>query len=76
MFLGLRMTKGVDAEKFQRIFGCSLEEVYGEVIKKNMRDGLLVASCHAEYSHTSSKRLALTEKGLDVCNYVMAQFLL
>lgn len=66
MFLGLRLTEGVDGAGFQEAFGRSLEEVYGDVIEKNRRDGLL------EYQGSF---LALTERGLDLANYVMAQFL-
>lgn len=70
MFLGLRMTEGVSPEEFIRCFGRSLECVYGEVIKKNREDGLL------EWKAGTPRRLALTERGLDLANYVMAQFLL
>lgn len=66
MFLGLRMTEGVDKKDFFRCFGMSVEEVYGTVIEKNKRDGLLEVG----------ERLALTKRGRDVSNYVMAQFLL
>lgn len=70
MFLGLRMTEGISAEEFARCFGKSLDRVYGEVIRKNRDDGLL------EWRTGTSVRLALTERGLDLANYVMAQFLL
>lgn len=80
MFLGLRMTRGVDGGMFRRLFGCSMEEVYGEVIRKNIRDGLLRADADSdsagEEGHAAWRHLSLTEKGLDVSNYVMAQFLL
>ena len=78
MFLGLRMTEGVDEGLFRRLFGCGMEEVYGEVIGKNIRDGLLRMDCDFEgkEEHAALRRLSLTEKGLDVSNYVMAQFLL
>lgn len=69
MFLGLRMTEGVDSFVFEEAFGEAMEAVYGEVIEKNIADGLL------EYRE-KRKRLALTERGLDISNYVMAQFLL
>lgn len=69
MLLGLRLTEGVWAEGFQAAFGRTLEEMYGAVIEKNERDGLL------EY-RDGGKRLVLTERGLDLANYVMAQFLL
>ncbi|MCM1192798.1 MAG: radical SAM family heme chaperone HemW [Butyrivibrio sp.] len=70
MFLGLRMTEGVSGEEFACCFGKSLESVYGPVIEKNKGDGLL------EWKTGTPRRLALTERGLDLANYVMAQFLL
>lgn len=70
MFLGLRMTEGISPEEFVRCFGKNLDCVYGEVIRKNRDDGLL------EWKEGVPRRLALTEKGLDLANYVMAQFLL
>ena len=41
MFLGLRMVEGVDPQVFERQFGQSLQEVYGSVVNRNIRDGLL-----------------------------------
>ena len=78
MFLGLRMTRGVDGDRFRRLFGCGMEEVYGEVIRKNIRDGLLrvYPDSESREGHAAWRHLSLTEKGLDVSNYVMAQFLL
>ncbi|MCI8287529.1 MAG: radical SAM family heme chaperone HemW [Lachnospiraceae bacterium] len=131
-FLGLRMTEGIDCREFEKLFGCRAEEVYGDVIRKNIRDGLLRYHGQAEQveGRTSEDRmqgdgldsnkreitdgdkdsgellygdrsrreenekavrerknrdrngadcalyLALTDRGLDVSNYVMAQFLL
>lgn len=69
MFLGLRLTEGVDVREFRKAFDRTPEEVYGEVLQRNREDGLL------EYRE-GGNRLALTEKGLDLSNYVMAQFLL
>ncbi len=66
MFLGLRMTEGVSRERFQELFGCAMESVYGNVMQRNIRDGLL---------KETGRRIALTEKGMDLSNYVMAQFL-
>ncbi len=72
-FLGLRMTEGVELGAFERFFGCRAEAVYGEVIRRNVQDGLLrrffPGGCAGEW-------LALTERGLDLSNYVSAQFLL
>ncbi|MDE6128108.1 MAG: radical SAM family heme chaperone HemW [Lachnospiraceae bacterium] len=65
MFLGLRLTEGVERKEFQESFGVSLEAVYGEIIKENVEKGLI----------TDGDRIALTERGADFGNYVSAQFL-
>lgn len=67
MFLGLRMTKGISEREFQKRFGNSVEEVYGGVLKKYCADGLL---------KREGDRIALTARGLDLSNTVMADFLL
>lgn len=74
MFLGLRMAEGVSAEEFAACFGQKAEDVYGEVIRKNVGDGLLRWTGSMS-GNASERRLSLTEKGLDLANYVMAQFL-
>lgn len=66
MFLGMRLTKGVSKAEFERLYGCTAESVYGEVLKKNKEAGLLTVD---------DARICLTEKGLDLSNYVFAQFL-
>ena len=68
MFLGLRLTEGVSLEEFGRCFGRSMEQVYGEVIRRKIQEGLLY--------RPEEGKLALTELGLDVSNYVMQAFLL
>ena len=67
MFLGLRLTEGVSKAEFQRQFGVSMEQIYGEVIQENTAKGLLADE--AGY-------VRLTREGMDLSNYVMAQFLL
>lgn len=69
LFLGLRLTEGVSPEKFELTFGSRLEDIYGAVTEKNIRDGLLAWD-------SKRTRLFLTDKGLDLSNYVMSQFLL
>jgi len=81
MFLGLRMTDGINCGEFRRLFGRSIEEVYGDIVNKNIRDGLLeildgLSAKRWMQQIRPGKRLALTERGLDLSNYVMAQFLL
>lgn len=76
MFLGLRMTEGVSAEEFNRFFGQSMEAVYGDVITRNIGDGLIQWRKVQGTSDREEEWLSLTEYGIDVSNYVMAQFLL
>ena len=67
MFLGLRLTAGVSRQAFLVQFGVSMEEIYGEVLKKMEKLGLLKAE---------AGRVYLTQRGVDVSNYVMSEFLL
>ena len=67
MFLGLRMTEGISTECFRQTFGLTVELVYGPVLEQQIADRLL---------RKEDGRIFLSERGLDVSNYVMAQFLL
>lgn len=67
MFLGLRLTRGVSVEGFITRFGQSIRNVYGGVIDKLEREGLL------EHKNGYYR---LTERGLDLNNYAMSLFLL
>ena len=75
MFLGLRMTDGICIEDYQSRFGEPVEKRFGEVIEKHLRQGLL-RSKTVEAGGITQHRLALTEYGLDVANYVMADYIL
>jgi oxygen-independent coproporphyrinogen-3 oxidase len=70
MFLGLRLTAGIEAERFYETFHCGLEQIYGDVIRKHVARGLLVYR-----EGEAGRTLCLTPKGLDLANYVMADFL-
>lgn len=67
MFLGLRMTEGIQRNKFKELFGEDIENIYRDVLKKSFDEGLLMD----EHNH-----IFLTERGLDLSNVVMAGFLL
>lgn len=67
MFLGLRTIKGVSKQDFKNRFGVSMDNVYGTVIAKYMERGLL---------GEEEDRLFLTDRGIDVSNIVMADFML
>ena len=66
MFLGLRKTNGISALDFAAEFNCILSEVYGDWINKMENDGLLL---------NMDDRIYLTDRGMDLANYVMAGFL-
>lgn len=67
MFLGLRMMKGVSVKGFEEKFEKKYAEVYGEVTEKLVAQGLL---------EQDGGYVRLTERGIDISNYVMAEFLL
>jgi oxygen-independent coproporphyrinogen-3 oxidase len=67
MFLGLRMVRGVSEKEFYKKFGKKMMAVYGNVVKKYEKVGLL---------KRKDGRIFLTEAGMDVANTVMADFLL
>ncbi len=67
MYLGLRMNQGVVRQEFFDVFQITVEAVFGKVIKKNEALGLLKAA---------EGRIFLTDKGMDVANQVMSEFLL
>ena len=67
MFLGLRMMRGVDRNEFRKLYGCDITEVYGSVIDKYQRQGLLVLD---------NDRICQTDEGINVSNVIFADFLL
>lgn len=69
MFLGLRLTRGISAAAFRRQFGVGIREIYGKVLQKLEEENLI---CFYE----DGKRMKLTSRGVDISNYVLAQFLL
>ena len=70
LFLGLRLTAGIAVQDFYDTFHYELEQIYGEVIEKHREEGLL-----AYTDRQGGRYLHLTERGLDLANYVMADFL-
>lgn len=69
LFLGLRKMEGISATDFQGRFGESLWDVYGEVLPGLISQGFLKES-------RDGRRIFLTERGIDVSNVVLAEFLL
>ena len=67
MFLGLRRMQGVSKRSFFKLYGKSIEEIYGSVIRKWMEKGLL---------DEKGDFIRLTDKGIDVSNVILSDFLL
>ena len=66
MILGLRMNEGVNLADFEKSFGKSAFDVYGDKIALHIKEELL---------ERKDNHLFLTEKGRDLANYVWSDFL-
>lgn len=64
--LGLRKTDGVSRKEFAERFSAEVPDVYEDLIRKFSREGLLVCS---------GDRIAFTDRGLDISNYVLCNFM-
>ena len=67
MFLGLRKIKGVSEQDFYKSFKVSRDEEYKDNIENLIKEGLLVRE---------EDRIRLTDRGIDLSNYALSQFLL
>ena len=67
MILGLRMMSGISPEEFERTFFVSVFQIYGEVLERYQKQGLL---------EVSDQRIRLTDAGIDVSNVILADMML
>jgi oxygen-independent coproporphyrinogen-3 oxidase len=67
MFMGLRMLEGIDETDFERRFNKKIDVVYKNTIDKHIESGLLIRNFG---------RIYLTEKGIELSNMVMSDFIL
>ncbi|MDK0625482.1 radical SAM family heme chaperone HemW [Clostridium perfringens] len=67
MFMGLRKINGIDENEFKKRFSMNINDVYGEILNKYIDEGLLIRE---------SGRIFLSEKGIEISNVIMADFLL
>lgn len=80
MFLGLRMVKGITKEEFFETFKTDFDFIYGSVARELLDQGLM-EEVEEEYEDPltsfpmTKTRIFLTDKGIDVSNRVLAQFL-
>ena len=66
LFLGLRLCEGISSAHFQETFHCAFADIYGETCEKLIREKLL---------WRSGEQFGLTERGIDLSNHVLSQFL-
>lgn len=66
MILGLRLAKGRTEQEFYETFGEEMRQVYGNVLEKHRKEGLL---------EVKGGRWYLTRRGVDVSNRVFVDFL-
>lgn len=66
IFLGLRLLEGINVEDFESRFGLSIFKMYKDIIQDLVNNELI---------EINDKFLRLTDKGIDVSNYVFAKFL-
>ena len=62
----LRLTDGFAEADFEKRFGESCDDLFGDIIDKY---------CRMELMERSDGRIRLTEAGLDVANTIMADFI-
>ena len=65
-FVGLRMVKGVSLRQFETRFGVSAETVYPGLLERLVKEG---------GAEIDGDQFRLTDYGMDVSNYIMAEFL-
>ena len=81
MFLGLRCYDGVSKEEFMEYFGVDFDFQYGEITRKFIDEGFMKEEEFEFYnpetkSNYIKTRVMLTDKGINVSNTIMAEYLL
>lgn len=66
LFLGLRKTGGIREADFLDAFGLAIDSVFGPVIESQRRRGLV---------RREGGQIALTKRGIDISNVVLAEYL-
>lgn len=67
MFMGLRMTEGIEEKEFIRRFNIEIDSIYKDKINENIKNGLLIRNCG---------RIYLSDIGIELSNKVMSDMIL
>ena len=65
--LRLRLNDGIVKSEFQERYGEDINDIYGEVIEKHLKDGLL---------EENEEKICLSDRGFDLANQVYVDFLI
>lgn len=67
MIMGLRMKDGISQTEFKIRFGKDINDVYSDIINKFQNNGLILKN---------KDRLYLSERGIDISNSVLCEFIM
>lgn len=67
LFMGMRLVEGISMSSFKSRFSEDIMDIFGDVIRRHMGDGLLVIE---------GDRMRFTEKGMDLSNHVLSDLIL
>lgn len=67
VFMGMRKCEGIDVSEFLSRFSVDIYDVYGSVIREKIKKGLIIEK---------NGRLFLSDRGIDISNYVLCDFVL
>lgn len=67
IFMGLRMNDGINIKDFEKRFNIDINSIYKNIIEKNINKKLLIID---------KENLRLTDKGIELSNSVMSDFIL
>lgn len=66
MFLGLRKMDGISKKNFFETFNTELDKIYGDILNKWKKEGYLIEE---------KDRIYFSEKGIDISNQILADFI-
>lgn len=67
VFMGMRKSDGISEREFARRFSVGIYDVYGKVLREKIEKGLIIKK---------NDRLLLSDRGIDISNYVLCDFVL
>lgn len=67
MFMGLRMTNGISISEFKKRFNTDVKDIFKDSVEYLVDQKLL---------YINNDRLALTDKGIDISNFVFEKFII